>query len=704
MLRSLYAGISGLGANSIEMDVIGNNIANANTVGYKGSRVTFREMFSQTLHGASRPVSGQRGGINAMQIGLGTAVSTIDTRFQQGSLQSTGMITDLALQGDGFFMLSDGRDSVYTRAGAFGLDADHHLVDPGSGLRLQGVMAGPDGTITAGAWSDIIIDPSMSVAAAASTSLQIFGNLDADSDAQNSILESQHLMAAAAGSDALTGLYAQNGDLMGLQDGDRIALTGMVETGGTAATIDASPFLVGSDVVGEGGDTLIELLGWVTAQLEALPEFNPGEVTLTLGADGSVSIDNGSGAATLLNLQLSVAGNSDFNSSFRFTNAVAPGGTGTTDDPAASQGRLRAAATSDDLLTDVFNSRGESLGLNIDALNPQTTLSLSGSIGTSEAPGYNLVADATSTVQDLLTGLKIAFGISTDPVTINEQGEVLLLGELGTENALGQVEIREVGEVNPTLETSFSFTEVQEAADSDTFTMSSMVYDSLGNTHNVQLTFTKRVGLNEWTWTAEMEGTEELIEGGSGTVTFDSNGDIVAFRYADDSGHLSFRPQSADDQGADIVIIEIDAGQLGTLDGMTQHAGTDTLQGMSDGYAAGELLDFEIDTSGTVIGRFSNDTMQTLARVGIARFANNEGLLQADGNSYKVSSNSGAAMTMFAGDGEGTLVVSGALEGSNVDITAELTNLVVAQRAFQANARVVTTGDQILQEIVSMLR
>ncbi len=704
MLRSLYSGISGLGANSVEMDVIGNNIANANTVGYKGSRVTFREMLSQTVRGASRPVSGQRGGVNAMQIGLGTSVGTIDTRFQQGALQSTGMVTDLALQGDGFFMLSDGAGTVYTRAGAFGLDADNYLVDPGSGLRLQGIMADENGEIVSGSWSDIMIDPSMSVPASASENLQIFGNLDSDSEPQNSILESAHLMAAATGTDDLLALYAQDGDAMGLIDGDQIALTGMVEVGGTATTISASPFLVGSEIPGEGGTTVDELTAWVATQLEALPEFNPGEITVTLNADGSLTVDNASGATTLLNLQLSVPGNSEFNSMFRFTNSIAPGGTGTTDDPGSGTGRLRSPATTDDVLTEVFNSRGESLGLNVDALNPQTTVSLDGSVGTSEAPGYNLVVDDTTTVQDLLTGLQIAFGLSTDPVTINTDGEVVMSGELGTENALGQVTIREVGEVNPTLETSFGFTEVQEADDGQSFTLSSTVYDSLGNTHNVRFTFQKRVDLNEWTWTAEMEGTEEILEGGSGTVAFDENGDIIAFRYDDDSGRLSFRPQADGAQGAEIVNLEIDAGQLGTLDGLTQHAGGGTLQSMSDGYAAGELLDFEIDTTGAVIGRFSNDTLLTLAQIGIARFANNGGLLQGEGNTFKVSSNSGDPMTQFAGDETGTLVVSGALEGSNVDITAELTNLVVAQRAFQANARVVSTGDQILQEIVSMLR
>ena len=704
MLRSLYSGISGLNSSSTEMDVIGNNIANANTVGFKSSRVTFREMLSQTVRGASRPVNGQRGGVNPMQIGLGSAVGTVDTHFGQGALHSTGLVTDLALQGDGFFMLREGDSTLYTRAGAFGLDGDNFLVDPGTGMRLQGVMADAAGNVTSGQWTDIVIDPSMSVPAMATDSVQIFGNLDADSEPQGTILTSRHFMAAATGTDVLTSLYAQDGDTFSLVDGDRIALTGMVDTGAGATTISVSPFVVGSTTPGEGGTTLDDLTAWISTQLESLPEFNPGEITVTLNADGSLSLDNGSGGTTLLNLQLSVPGNSHFNGTFDFSDSIGPGASGTTDMPSEGQGQIRAAATSDDLLTDLFTSTGASLGLNIDALNPQTTLSIGGNVGTAEAPSYDLVVDASSTVQDLLTGLQIAFGISTDPVTLSESGEVVIQGELGTENALGQVDIREVGEVNPILETSFDFVETQEAADGGEYTMVSTVYDSLGNTHNVRFTFTKRVGLNEWNWTAEMEGNEVITQGGSGTVSFNEAGEILAFRYADDAGQLSFTPQAAGAQGAETVSFQIDAGQLGEFNGLSQYAVTSDLQSLANGYPPGDLLDFEIETDGTVVGRFSNDTMQTLARIGIARFANNDGLIHDEGNTFRLSSNSGDPLTGFAGEVSETAVISGALESSNVDLTGELTNLVVAQRAFQANARIVTTGDQILQEIVSLVR
>ena len=118
----------------------------------------------------------------------------------------------------------------------------------------------------------------------------------------------------------------------------------------------------------------------------------------------------------------------------------------------------------------------------------------------------------------------------------------------------------------------------------------------------------------------------------------------------------------------------------------------------------GQLLDYEINTEGMVIGRFSNDTVQTLAQIGVARFPNFQGLQRSEGNTFQSSGNSGSALHGYAGGDSGTFIISGSLEGSNVDLTQELTNMVVAQRAFQANAKVITTGDQILQEIVSMLR
>ncbi len=137
MMRSLFAGVSGLQNHQIRMDVVGNNIANVNTTGYKRSRVNFQDMISQTMSGAARPTD-NKGGVNPKQVGLGMMVATIDTIHTQGSLQTTGNNLDMAISGNGFFILKDGDKSFYTRAGAFGLDKDGLLVNPASGFKVQG--------------------------------------------------------------------------------------------------------------------------------------------------------------------------------------------------------------------------------------------------------------------------------------------------------------------------------------------------------------------------------------------------------------------------------------------------------------------------------------------------------------------------------------------------------------------------------------
>lgn len=140
MMRSLYAGVSGLQNHQTKMDVIGNNISNVNTYGFKKGRATFQDMISQQTSGAARP-SDSLGGVNPKGVGLGMSVATIDTIFTQGALQSTGNTTDLAIQGNGFFVLKSGDETFYSRAGVFGTDSDGTLVNPANGMRVQGWMA-----------------------------------------------------------------------------------------------------------------------------------------------------------------------------------------------------------------------------------------------------------------------------------------------------------------------------------------------------------------------------------------------------------------------------------------------------------------------------------------------------------------------------------------------------------------------------------
>ena len=140
MMRSLFSGVSGLQNHQTRMDVVGNNIANVNTTGFKKGRVNFQDLLYQQMSGAARPTD-EIGGVNPKEVGLGMSVASIDTIHTQGSLQTTGVGTDLAVQGQGFFVLKNGEKSFFTRAGAFGLDNAGTLVNPANGMRVQGWAA-----------------------------------------------------------------------------------------------------------------------------------------------------------------------------------------------------------------------------------------------------------------------------------------------------------------------------------------------------------------------------------------------------------------------------------------------------------------------------------------------------------------------------------------------------------------------------------
>jgi len=146
MWQAMLSGVASLKAHQTKMNVIGNNIANINTTGYKGSRVHFQDLMAQTFRAASRP-SNVLGGVNPIQVGLGVKVGAIDVHTLQGALEMTGRTTDLAIQGNGYFMLTNGRDIIYTRDGAFGLDSSGFLVHRGTGWKVLGWMADAGGRI-----------------------------------------------------------------------------------------------------------------------------------------------------------------------------------------------------------------------------------------------------------------------------------------------------------------------------------------------------------------------------------------------------------------------------------------------------------------------------------------------------------------------------------------------------------------------------
>ncbi|MBM7867114.1 flagellar hook-basal body complex protein [Heliobacterium gestii] len=146
MMRSLFSGVTALRNHQTRMDVIGNNIANVNTIGFKKSRVTFADALNQTTRGAAAPQGG-RGGTNPMQVGLGMNIATMETVFTPTSVQGTGKNSDLAVDGDGFFLLNDGGTQYYTRAGNFDLDTEYNFYRTDNGMKVMGYMADASGNI-----------------------------------------------------------------------------------------------------------------------------------------------------------------------------------------------------------------------------------------------------------------------------------------------------------------------------------------------------------------------------------------------------------------------------------------------------------------------------------------------------------------------------------------------------------------------------
>jgi flagellar hook protein FlgE len=180
MGTAIFSGVTGLIAFQRRLDVIASNIANVNTTAYRSSRVLFQDLFSQTLQGPRAPV-GNFGGSNPIQVGLGVRIGTIDVNHSQGSLQTTGVSSDLAIQGAGFFVLSNGSSSSYSRDGSFALNANGLLIDPATGLTVQGFTADMNGLIpTDGVAGNLVVPVGGRAIVQATTETTLVGNLDSN--------------------------------------------------------------------------------------------------------------------------------------------------------------------------------------------------------------------------------------------------------------------------------------------------------------------------------------------------------------------------------------------------------------------------------------------------------------------------------------------------------------------------------------------
>ena len=550
LLNSLFSGVSGLQNLQKMMDVIGNNIANVNTIGFKGSRVTFSDTFNQFIKSGTNP-SSSSGGTNSFQIGLGTKINSIDRDWNQGTFESTGTTTDLALQGPGLFILKSNGQQLYSRAGAFIFDADGNLVNPQNGAVVQGKVA-VDGVIPSGnTIENVKIDKNLRIPAIKTADVTWGGNLQSSST---------------------------------LTQTENIVQSGTVVPGASYPT--------------------------------------------TTTKDTTIYDKNGN--AFNLSLTYTETAANTYDIGYKITSGSVTLGSGTLD-----------------------------TGVTIDANNPPY-------IG-SPAPGTPVGPYTIPGISNTASGVTIDSGDISLDVSAVRTGANSTLSYIVDDNR------------TPTIVNG-----------------SVTVYDSLGNPHTLTLKFTK-TAQGQWKYNASIPSTDGQLSNNTGYVNFDANGLIQS--TDPNPIILSYAPAG----GADTQTIKLDFGS-GTS-GITQTSSDSNVSALSqDGSAAASLSNINIDQYGKVEGIFSNGQSRDLAQIMVATFNNLNGLVSVGDNMYNVAANSGDPRIDVPGSTSNTTIQSGALEQSNVDLSNEFTKMIVSQRGFQANAKVITTADSLLQVITNLVQ
>jgi flagellar hook protein FlgE len=294
MLRSLYSGISGLRAHQAMLDVTGNNIANVNTAGFKASSTQFQDTLSQMTQGAGAPQA-ETGGTNPAQIGLGVRVAGVSTNFSQGSSQNTGRATDMMISGDGFFITSKAGQQLYTRAGAFDMDAAGRLVSPDGGI-LQGWSAANGAVNLGGPVGPIALSPNTTSAAVATTKASLDGNLPSDAAVGTSVERQVKVFDAEGASRSLTLTFSRSAGGWDVAGADANGAAGnSTLTFANGALTSGGAMTVGGITVDMSTVTGFAAMSTLTVGSQNGSEAGKLE-SFTLGGDGSLigSFSNGS--------------------------------------------------------------------------------------------------------------------------------------------------------------------------------------------------------------------------------------------------------------------------------------------------------------------------------------------------------------------------------------------------------------------------
>ncbi|AXS81706.1 MULTISPECIES: flagellar hook protein FlgE [Marinobacter] len=623
-------GLSGLRAASVDLDVTGNNIANASTVGFKGSKAQFGDLYASGFLSA---------GTNP--IGDGVRVQGVKQSFGQGNISFTDSGLDMAIDGDGFFILNNGGEVRYSRAGQFGVDKDGFVVN-NQGMKVQGYTADGDGNLS-GVRGDLQIETA-NLAPRRTTNLQTDVNLDS----RESVLERR-----------VRDLSLQTGDFTAGE-----TLTFSYSDGSADETV-VIPSPINS--AGQIADAIsaasgVSASGITTAEIDST-------------ANGVSTGDTLSNTIASRNLELSING----------------------------QPLNVSAVTTLDELANVISSFGNnSISANVDGDNL-------------------LVRDSSGEPLEVQWG----DGSSTNPIE-NTVGEIAVSTNRSVDtvasDAVGSQFVATYNNTQPTRINAFN------PIDQRTYNhaTSTTIYDSLGNAHEMTQFYVKEpspgngVGQSQWSVYLQVDG--EPVGGTDQTpytAIFDQDG-VLASINGNPSGEIivadwipkdpSGDPNGADGPPADptsvvspipepptssaFVLNLSDATQYGAAFGVNDQ--------QQNGYTTGRLSGLDVSDDGVIFARYTNGQSNALGQVALATFSNTDGLSPVGDTSWVETFESGQPVIGAPDTGTLGSIASSSVEESNVDLSAELVNLIIAQRNYQANAKTIETSDAVTQTIINL--
>ncbi|VAX38574.1 Flagellar hook protein FlgE [hydrothermal vent metagenome] len=576
LTSALNTSLNGLVLNETTIDVLGNNIANSGTNGFKASSVLFTTQLSRTLSVGSRPTS-TNGGTDPRQIGLGATTAAINKDFSQGSITNSTSPSDLAIQGDGLFVLDGADGQVYSRNGNFSLNSNSLLTNT-TGLRVQGFGVDSDFNLVTTQLTDVKIP---------------LGELNVAQQTKNI---------------SINGALLPTGDL-GIQ-GTRYLSEVLTDASDSNNAI--------------GTDLLTDLR---TGGALGTTLFTLGD-TLTFSAR--------KGGRLLDPLTLTVG----------------------------------ATTTLQELITVMDQTIGIHSGTGIDT-DPNATAA--GGIVTPRVPGIDII-----------------------------DGQIQVIGNQGTVNevelVVGDLQRTPSGSTSSsTVPLSFSQT---NSADGESAITDFVVFDSLGQAITLKMTTVldaRDSTSTTYRWFIESpddSDPDKVID--TGTVIFDSNGIVTS------GGSSTFSIDRDDSAAVSPMQVTID---LSAISGISSAAAGSTLTLSSqDGSDPGTLTNFVISETGVINGVFDNGIIRTLGQLTLARFSNTQGLIESGSGTFKEGVSSGAPFVTIPGNFGAGSIRSGAIELSNTDIGRSLVDLIVASTNYRGNSRVISSVQQLIDELLVLGR